>query len=106
MGITIEVAGKTDIGNVRSNNEDNFGYDTRFGIFVVCDGMGGQAAGEVASKLGVDNVLGFFRDQSKHETSEHNIADVAAMLKQDNGRTPRAKLLSAAIGRANTAIHK
>jgi protein phosphatase len=50
---------------VRSNNEDNFGYDSRFGIFVVCDGMGGQAAGEVASKMAVDILLGYFREAGK-----------------------------------------
>lgn len=41
MALAVEVAGKTDIGCVRSNNEDSFAYDIDAGIFVVCDGMGG-----------------------------------------------------------------
>jgi serine/threonine protein phosphatase PrpC len=64
MALAMEVGGKTDVGCVRTNNEDNFGFDSRHGIFVVCDGMGGQAAGEVASKMGVDILLDYFRNQS------------------------------------------
>ena len=66
MSLSVEVAGKSDVGCVRQNNEDNFGYDTRYGIYVVCDGMGGQAAGEVASKMAVDVVLMYFRDAAKN----------------------------------------
>jgi protein phosphatase len=58
---SFEIAARTDTGCVRTNNEDSFGYDAALGIFVLCDGMGGEAAGEVASELGVGAVLSYFR---------------------------------------------
>ncbi len=61
----IEVAGRTDVGIVRKANEDYYGYDAELGVFVLCDGVGGHAAGEVASKLGVETVLDYFRTAAR-----------------------------------------
>lgn len=56
MTIAWEAAGGTDVGRLRNGNEDAFRIDAERGIFLVADGMGGHAAGEVASGLTADTV--------------------------------------------------
>jgi len=97
MSLLIQAAGSTDIGLVRKNNEDNFGYDLRHGIFVVCDGMGGQQAGELASKIAVDTLLDYFGQ-------DHTSAPVDGA--RFEGVSQRAVTLATAIQLANQTIHE
>ncbi|MGL4761457.1 MAG: Stp1/IreP family PP2C-type Ser/Thr phosphatase [Sarcina sp.] len=64
----------TDIGNVREINEDygNHYIGESYKLYVVADGMGGHNAGEVASKMAVDGIISFVKENYK-EISDNEI---------------------------------
>ena len=65
----IRAGATTDTGRVRECNEDAYARVDRRGLFVVCDGMGGEAAGEVASRLAVDTVSRELTDVGRRRLS-------------------------------------
>ena len=60
LTLALDFAAATDIGCKRTNNEDSYGYDAERHLYVVCDGMGGNAAGEVASGMAVRTLIETF----------------------------------------------
>ncbi|HEY2026633.1 MAG TPA: Stp1/IreP family PP2C-type Ser/Thr phosphatase [Gemmatimonadaceae bacterium] len=82
-------AARTDVGMIRSGNEDNFSVDSSEsrGIFIVADGMGGHAAGEVASEMAVQII-------------QRELAPVKDLSTDDV-----VQVVSSALKRANRAIH-
>lgn len=88
----IHAAGTTDVGCVRKHNEDSFLADPTLGLFVVADGLGGHAAGEVASRIVVDTVARFVGETMEKDRTWPVEYDPS--LSYDGNRLKVAMLLS------------
>lgn len=98
MALTVLHGALSDVGRKRQNNEDRYGIDTGLGLFVVCDGMGGGNAGEVASALAVATILAHFKESSNNPA-------LPLVGDRDESFSLPANRLASAIRLANTAIH-
>lgn len=98
-GQGIDIAGDTDPGCVRSNNEDCFLIDEELGLLVVADGMGGHNSGEVASELAAATIKEFARKMLGGEK---------ILLPEDSDAclSPRARQLKYFVKTANTMIYE
>ena len=87
----LKVGAATSVGRVRPINEDAYLVQADRGLFVVCDGMGGAAAGEVASQLAVETIGAFAQNGGVGTETER-------------GFQPRTAGLGKAVEEANRAI--
>ena len=92
------VGGKSDPGLLRSNNEDCFAINLDLSLFLVADGMGGHAAGEVASKMAVKTVCDHIRRAQRHHEP------LLGPYRHD--LSPEANRLGSAFLLANQVIHQ
>jgi protein phosphatase len=81
----LEAFGQSDCGCVRANNEDAFLIAPDIGLYVVADGMGGAAAGEVASHIAVEAI-----EQAVRSTSDRTPAVLNSAFEQANLRVHEA----------------
>src|SRR5882762_3930532 len=93
----LRVGAGTDTGRVRELNEDVYLVRAEEGLFVVCDGMGGCPAGEVASQMAVDAMLERLTGSAKEI--------LASAAVNEQGYLPRTSRLADAVRRSNQVIY-
>lgn len=92
----LRVGAGTDTGRVRDLNEDAYALRAADGLFVVCDGMGGAPAGEVASQMAIDAIL----------RQLNGIRDGGAETPAQDAYLPHTSRLGQAVRRSNAFIYE
>src|SRR3982751_5464062 len=97
--VTLQAWVVTDVGVVREHNEDSAFMEQARGFFIVADGMGGHAAGEVASAMAVETV---------RKTLDSARPEIEAFRKapSDTGRRQLVQLLQNAVLSAHQAVYQ
>jgi serine/threonine protein phosphatase PrpC len=98
-GMRVRFSGDTNVGMKRDHNEDSFYLPKSERLAIVADGMGGHASGEVASRMAVDTIAGFFRETEDEQ-------ELTWPFKIDRGNRHDINRMVTAIKLANLRIHQ
>jgi protein phosphatase len=90
---------RTDTGRVRENNEDSYRVAPEINLFVLSDGMGGQASGEVASRLASEAIIAHCREANENPS-------LALVGPPVDGVTDTSNRLASAIRLANRIVNE
>ena len=93
-----QVRGATDVGRRRESNEDQFLVDSEIGVYAVADGMGGHAAGEIASEQAIETLSAALRREGWPDAGRDGT--------DQERKTRTARTIREAIGEANSRICK
>lgn len=97
MAISVSCAGETNVGRKRSHNEDNLLLYPERSLFIVADGMGGHACGEVASDMVVTTMRAYYERAGED-------ADATWPAREERGRSTSENMISAGIRWCNYTI--
>jgi protein phosphatase len=98
-GMRIRFAGDSNVGMKRAHNEDSFYLPESERLTIVADGMGGHASGEVASRMAVETISGFFKATQEEQ-------QLTWPFKMDKGHRYDINRMVTAIKLANLKIHE
>ena len=98
-GMRVRFAGDSNVGMKRAHNEDSFYLPESERLAIVADGMGGHASGEVASRLAVETISGFFKATQEEQ-------QLTWPFKMDKGHRYDINRMITAIKLANLKIHE
>ncbi|HEV3032143.1 MAG TPA: Stp1/IreP family PP2C-type Ser/Thr phosphatase [Polyangia bacterium] len=98
-GKRVRFAGDSNVGMKRAHNEDSFYLPESERLAIVADGMGGHASGEVASRMAVETISGFFKATQEEQ-------QLTWPFKMDKGHRYDVNRMVTAIKLANLKIHE
>ncbi len=81
-GSKLGIYGFTDVGQVRTHNEDYIAWEPQLGLILLADGMGGHNAGEVASELAVNCIREALIDVLQPDLLASNVLNIADALRE------------------------
>ncbi len=102
--LALQFAAGTDVGLKRSNNQDSFGFDVAQHIYVVCDGMGGMAGGEVASSTAVRRLIESYEQYSRSQETSAVEARLSRAIHDANASVREAARATDALNGMGTTL--